>query len=60
MTNIAIAGSGQAERKPKAAGHQSQLRLAARTFMKDRLATASIAIVLAIIVITVLAPWIAP
>ena len=60
MTDIAMAGPGQAPAKPRAANHQSQLRLAARTFMKDRLATASLAIVLAIVAITVLAPWIAP
>jgi ABC-type dipeptide/oligopeptide/nickel transport system permease subunit len=61
MTHIAVALPAQVDAKPTAAAtHQSQLRLAARTFMRDRLATISLAVVVIVVVVSVLAPWIAP
>jgi len=40
--------------------HQSQLTLAMRTFARDRVATISLAVILIVVLISVLAPWIAP
>lgn len=40
--------------------HQSQLTLAMRTFAQDRVATISLAVIVLVVLISVLAPWIAP
>lgn len=60
MTELAVVGQPYDVAKPVTLTHQSQIRLAARTFMKDRLATISLAIVVLVSVVSILAPWIAP
>jgi ABC-type dipeptide/oligopeptide/nickel transport system permease subunit len=42
------------------ATHQSQLVLAARTFVRDRFATVCLAIVVVVSLVSIFAPWIAP
>ena len=56
-TTIAAANPGEIRRS---AGHQPQIRLAAKTFLKDRMATVSLAVIIAVVAASVLAPWIAP
>lgn len=64
MSDLAVTARPQSQAGDKpaatAAAHQSQLRLAARTFMQDRLATISLAVVMVVVMVSVFAPWIAP
>lgn len=61
---MSITGSalslGTAAPSVAVAAHSSRLNLAARTFLKDRMATASLAVIVLVIAVSALAPWIAP
>lgn len=46
--------------RPITVTHSSQLTLAMRTFLKDRMATASLAVIAIAVGVSVLAPWLAP
>jgi ABC-type dipeptide/oligopeptide/nickel transport system permease subunit len=60
MTDLALAGKRVTAETSVSAGYQPQWRLAARTFTRDRLATVSLAVIVVVVAISLLAPRIAP
>ena len=59
MTTLSATTSAPAIR-PLTATHSSQLKLAMRTFLRDRMATASLAVIALAVGFSILAPWLAP